>query len=84
MCCRRRQNMDGSLGRSHCVLYVCHRPVDRRQILVCILCRWVSSWCRYLSSMLFQSIRAECAQMDINERVLLTDEAGKSFYVPEL
>jgi hypothetical protein len=43
-----------------------------------------SSLCRYLSSMLFQSIRAECAQMDINERVLLTDEAGKSFYVPEL
>lgn len=41
-------------------------------------------FCRYLSSMLFQSIRAECAQMDINERVLLTDEAGKSFYVPEL
>jgi hypothetical protein len=40
--------------------------------------------CRYLSSMLFQSIRAECAQMDINERVMLTDEAGKSFYVPPL
>ena len=34
--------------------------------------------------MLFQSISAECAQMDINERVLLTDEAGKSFYVPQL
>lgn len=37
---------------------------------------------RYLSSMLFQSIREECAQMDINERVMLTDEAGRQFYAP--
>lgn len=31
--------------------------------------------------MLFQSIREECMQMDINERVQLTDEGGRSFYV---
>ena len=39
---------------------------------------------RYLTSLLFESIRHECSNMGVNERVLLSDEAGRQFFVPEL
>jgi len=39
---------------------------------------------RYLSSMLFQSIRDEVSKMGVNERIQLKDQAGKTFYVPKL
>lgn len=39
---------------------------------------------RYLSSVLFNSIREECERMGVNERVLMSDEAGRQFYVPPL
>lgn len=39
---------------------------------------------RYLSTMLFASTREECQQMGINERVLLSDQTGKQFFVPPL
>lgn len=37
---------------------------------------------RYLSSPLFSSLRDECQGMAINERVLLSDQAGRQFFVP--
>lgn len=39
---------------------------------------------RYLSSILFAEEREECAKMGINERILLSDEAGRQFFVPPL
>ena len=37
---------------------------------------------RYLSSPLFSALRDECQGMAINERVLLSDQAGRQFFVP--
>ena len=39
---------------------------------------------RYLSSALFTSIREECENMGINERIKLSDQAGREFFVPPL
>ena len=39
---------------------------------------------RYLSSILFAEEREECSKMGINERILLSDEAGRQFFVPPL
>ncbi len=39
---------------------------------------------RYLSTVLFQALREECESMEIGERVLVSDESGKQFYVPPL
>ncbi|GMH35192.1 hypothetical protein BSKO_03060 [Bryopsis sp. KO-2023] len=39
---------------------------------------------RYLSSVLFSSLRDECAALGINERIQLSDVAGRKFFVPPL
>ncbi|KAK9787739.1 hypothetical protein WJX73_004575 [Symbiochloris irregularis] len=39
---------------------------------------------RYLSTMLFADVKEECSKMGLNERVLLSDEAGRQFFVPPL
>ena len=39
---------------------------------------------RYLSTVLFSSIADECAKMNVNDRVKLSDEAGREFFVPPL
>ena len=35
-------------------------------------------------AVLFSSLREECERMGVNERVLISDEAGRQFYVPAL
>jgi cysteine synthase A len=39
---------------------------------------------RYLSSVMFANIKAECEALGVDERVLMRDVAGREFYVPEL
>lgn len=39
---------------------------------------------RYLSSPLFSALRDECQGMSVNDRVLLSDQAGRQFFVPPL
>ena len=39
---------------------------------------------RYLSSPLFTTLRDECQGMAINQRLLLSDQAGRQFFVPPL
>lgn len=39
---------------------------------------------RYLSTVLFAATREECTQMGINERIMLSDESGRQFFVPPL
>lgn len=36
------------------------------------------------AAVLFSSIREECERMGVNERVLISDEAGRQFFVPPL
>lgn len=40
--------------------------------------------CVCTAAVLFSSIREECERMGVNERVLISDEAGRQFYVPPL
>lgn len=37
---------------------------------------------RYLSTALVERTREECVKMKVNERVKVTDPAGREFYVP--
>ena len=39
---------------------------------------------RYLSTVLFAATREECQQMGVNERIMLSDESGRQFFVPPL
>lgn len=39
---------------------------------------------RYLSTVMMASARDECERMGVNERVLLSDQAGRQFFVPPL
>uniref|UniRef100_A0A061QSU3 Cysteine synthase n=1 Tax=Tetraselmis sp. GSL018 TaxID=582737 RepID=A0A061QSU3_9CHLO len=39
---------------------------------------------RYLSTALFSAVREECVAMAVNQRVKLTDVAGKEYFVPPL
>lgn len=47
-------------------------PTDQRFVLANVI------------AVLFSSIREECERMGVNERVLISDEAGRQFYVPPL
>lgn len=39
---------------------------------------------RYLSSVLFNAVREECEGMGVDERVMVSDAAGRQFFVPPL
>lgn len=39
---------------------------------------------RYLSTVMMAATRDECERMGVNQRVLLSDQAGRQFYVPPL
>lgn len=62
-------------------LRVATRPEMAGKLIVVILCSFGE---RYLSSVLFTSISEECQKMGVDDRIMLSDQTGKEFFVPPL
>ena len=60
-------------------------PNNRWAVMHAICKRWrAGAGERYLSTVMMAATRDECERMGVNQRVLLSDQAGRQFYVPPL